>query len=199
MSMVVYKTREEWLVAAVDEFRQLFEQAGEKIPEKVKVSMGFPAKGGMRKRMVIGVCYKATASKDGVCQIYINPVLDTLGGADGILGTLVHELVHACGKHGHGKEFRSLATAVGLEGRMASSIASDWLQSEFDSIILHLGEFPHAGLILSSSLAIGQKPDKCRMHKCECSTCGYTARIANKWIEVGVPKCPACDIELQKQ
>lgn len=195
MTKILYKTREEWLVAAVDMFRPAFESAKAKIPEKVKVSMGFPAKGGLRKRMVTGVCYSAIASADGIPQIYINPTLDTIGGEDGILGTLVH----ACGKSGHGKEFRELATAVGLEGKMASSVASLWLQDEFEHIMQCLGAFPHSTLTLSLSSAIGQKPDKCRMHKCECTECGYTVRIANKWIEVGVPNCPACNVELTKQ
>jgi hypothetical protein len=28
------------------------------------------------------------------------------------------------------------------------------------------------------------------MIKCECSECGYTARVARKWLAKGAPHCP---------
>lgn len=198
MGKAKYKTREEWLVAAVDMLRPSFEKHSGKIPEKVKVSIGFPPKGGMAKRRTLGVCFIPEASADGNPQIYINPTIDQIGGEDGILSVLVHELVHACGRRGHGREFKELAVAVGLEGRMASSTASVQLQDYFMHMMEILGSFPHSN-ILNVSSAIGQKPDKCRMHKCECEDCGYTVRIANKWIDMGVPNCPMCDIELKKK
>lgn len=30
-----------------------------------------------------------------------------------------------------------------------------------------------------------------RMHKTECTECGYTARVSAKWLKVGAPLCPA--------
>lgn len=37
-----------------------------------------------------------------------------------------------------------------------------------------------------------------RMKKCMCPKCGYTARIAAKWIQVGLPTCP-CGTELEAE
>ena len=97
-----FATREEWLEAAVDHFRPTFQQAcktsGRTIPENLKVSIGFPDKGGMAKRRVLGQCWTESDSEKPV-QIFINPTIANVNGADGILSVLVHELVHAVGIH----------------------------------------------------------------------------------------------------
>lgn len=186
------QTREQWLEDAVKELRPLFKPQAE-VPY-VRVSIGFPPKRGMGKRRVLGVCRMAGMASDRVPQIYINPTITEVGGADGILSTLTHELVHACGINGHGKEFRKLGMFVGLEGKMASSTANESLQQYFERIISKLGLFPHASLSNAMPML---KPDTCRMFKCSCGKCGYTVRIARKWISVGVPRCPACDVELE--
>ena len=71
--------REEWLNKAVDELRPLFEPEY-KVPE-LKISIGFPSKGGLSKRRVLGVCWKADAATDKICQIYINPTIAEAQGA----------------------------------------------------------------------------------------------------------------------
>lgn len=195
---VIYKTREEWLVAAVDMIRPSFEKENAKIPEKLKVSIGFPPKGGLAKRRVLGVCCMPAMASDGLPQIYINPTIEHIGGSCGILAVLVHECVHACGISGHGEAFKRIALAVGLEGKMTSTTATSWLQDFFEHMMEVLGAFPYAHLI-GKSVIQKEKPDKCRMHKCICPQCGYTVRIANKWIERGIPACPDCEIELEKE
>lgn len=184
-------TREQWLLDAVAELRPLFAKMAE-VPD-VHVSISFPPKGGLSKQWVTGVCISASSAADNKPQIYINPRLTEIGGADGILGTLAHELVHACGVIGHGKDFGKLARYIGLEGKMASSTANESLQRYFDQIIAKLGPMPHASLTM---LPPSQRPDKCRMKKCVCNSCGYTIRVAQKWISIGIPMCPACDTRL---
>lgn len=191
-----FKTREEWLEAAVEVLRPRFVPTGAKLPEKVRVSIGFPDKGGLSKRRTLGVCWSAETSTDKIPQIYLNPTIETADGRQGYLATLVHELIHACGIHGHKKEFKRVGEALGLEGKMSCSTANDELQRVFEKVIEQLGTFPHATLIPGIRLS---KPDKCRIHKCECPTCGYTVRVAKKWIEIANPMCLVCDIELKKE
>jgi len=37
------------------------------------------------------------------------------------------------------------------------------------------------------------KKQTTRMIKAECPSCGYTARISQKWVDVGLPTCPCGD------
>lgn len=190
-------TREEWLNLAVKELRPLFEP-DYKVPE-VKVSIGFPSKGGLSKRRVLGVCWKAETAIDRISQIYINPTIEEVQGSQGLLSVLAHELVHACGIYNHGKEFAKCAHKIGLEGKMSSSVAGIDLQRQFEAIEKRIGKCPHAPLVPTNLLSGSQKPDKCRMYKCVCSECGYTVRIAAKWIELAMPVCPLCNKELSKE
>lgn len=188
-----FATREEWLEAAVDHFRPTFQQAcktsGRTIPENLKVSIGFPDKGGMAKRRVLGQCWTESDSEKPV-QIFINPTIANVNGADGILSVLVHELVHAVGIHGHGKDFKRVALAVGLEGKMKSTTASDALVEEFTYLVDEkLGPFPHTALS-GMKLFAPSKKDGTRMLKAVCPECGYTIRLTKKWAQVGMPLCP---------
>lgn len=174
-------TREQWLLKAVDHFRSgLFRDHGAEIPE-VRVSVGFP---GKNARKVVGVYYKTTACLDGIPQIYISPVhRDPVAALD----TLVHELVHACRPDaGHGKDFRKLALAVGLQGPMRSASAGPELKERLNTLAQELGEFPHAGINLAD-----RKKQTTRLNKAECRECGYTVRVTAKWLEsIGAPLCP---------
>lgn len=187
------QTREQWLIEAVQELRPLFKAQAE-VPQ-VRVCMGFPPKKAFGKRQVLGVCCMPGATSDGIAQIYINPTVSELGGGQGILSILTHELVHACGINGHGKEFHKLGMFVGLEGKMSSSKANESLQQYFERIINKLGQMPHANI---TNAMPRLKTDTCRMFKCSCGKCGYTVRISRKWINTGIPRCPACDVELER-
>ena len=194
------KTREQWLLEAIEGVKPLFKNAGQELPP-VKVSVGFPPVGGLRRsRRVIGVCFAKTATKDNVPQIFINPTIEDVDNECGILATLVHELVHALGIHGHGKSFRDVAVAVGLTGQMRSTIASPWLVAELKGIVRTIGSFPGAAIV--SPMGGPDSPlkrDKCRMNKCACPECGYTARVAKKWLERGAPVCPCCNIQMREE
>ena len=192
------KTRERGLLDAIEAVAPWFRNAGHEIPP-VKVSVGFPPTGGLKKnRRVLGVCFPKTMTKDDVPQIFINPTIDEVDSDQGVLATLVHEIVHACGIHGHGSDFRKLAVAVGLTGQMRSTIASDWLVEELKGIVRKIGPFPGAAIVSRMDSADSPiKRDKCRIHKCICSDCGYTARVAKKWLELGAPVCPCCHVQMR--
>ncbi len=191
------KTRERWLLEAIEGLAPLFRAAGVELPV-VKVSVGFPPTGGLKKnRRVLGVCFPKTMTKDDVPQIFINPTVEEIESEQGVLAILVHELVHACGIHGHGKSFRKLAVAVGLTGQMRSTVASDWLLDELKGLVRKIGPFPGAAIVNRMDGAdFPIKRDKCRMNKCICTDCGYTARVARKWLEFGAPVCPCCHVQM---
>jgi hypothetical protein len=172
--MEQYKgTREEYFLEAVEILRNgLFKQKGHEIPP-VKVSCGYPPRGGTgTRKMTLGVCTSRSCSDAQINEIFINPTLSELISTEqeaGVLGVLVHELVHAVDdcQHGHGKEFRDIAKAVGLEGKMTSTTESEELNRYFEnSIIKKLGGYPHA------SLTVNNKKQGTRMLKVECPVLG---------------------------
>lgn len=178
----IHETREAWLNAAIEALRPLFTQlAAVDLPAEVRVSCGFPGGGSARKR--IGECWPTKAS-DGVAQVFVSPVLDD---PIQVLGTLVHELIHAwddC-KNGHKRPFSRVARAMGLEGKMTATTVGDELRAVLAEIAGELGPYPHAAL----DLGLRVKKQSTRMLKVECPACGYTLRTTAKWLEVGVPTC----------
>lgn len=175
--------REQWLERMTERFRADFDSAGAPLPPVVKVTCGFTSKGARSNR--IGECWIPEASAANVPEILIHP-----GRADSVeVGSiLVHELVHAAGMRGHGQDFKRVALAVGLAGKMTATKASDTLVSRLTAEIAELGEYPHA--VLSG---VNAKKQSTRMLKVECDGCGFIARTTAKWLdEIGAPHC-ACE------
>jgi hypothetical protein len=156
---------------------------------------------------VIGECWVAEASSRGYVEVFISPVLDQVAGIQGVLVTLRHELVHAAGRRGHGKEFKTLAVELGLSGPMTATVASPELLDFVNWTLLpQLGQYPHGaitgrGEILVPPSEPGDKPiilrpddrpkkQSTRMLKAECPECGYTIRLSKRWADVGLPSCP---------
>lgn len=186
---MTYKTREEWLEAAVLVMSPHFEAQGWKVP-KVRVSVGWGFRGGLK---VGGQCWDSKASSDGVHQIFVSPNrLDDPKEPFSVLPILVHEVCHAVAgiEAAHGPEFRKVATSVGLTGKMTSTVPHDDMQPTLAQWRLVLGEYPHAKLDPGMS---PKKKQTTRMVKCECKKedCGFLVRTARSWIDdVGVPHCP---------
>lgn len=186
------KTREEWLARFTEAARPLFKKAGHPIPKRVRCSVGFPSKGIRSK--TIGECWADTATKDGVCEIFIRPSLQDNGSR--IADVLTHELCHAAlgWDEGHGKVFRRLATSLGLTGKMTATTAGPAWHSWADPIISELGKFP--GAQLTGELAGGKKKQTTRMIKLTCDGCGWTCRTTRAHIDGhGLLNCPVegCD------
>jgi SprT-like family len=178
--------REAWLASLVERLKPLFAPAI--IPANLRVACGWPSHGATRtKGRVIGQCWGSTSSKDGHYEIFVSPILDD---PMRVAGVLAHELVHAVVgvQAKHGKEFKQLATRIGLTGKMTATTEGEAFRAALVPILADLGPYPHAELSASNS---NRPKQSTRLLKAECGSCGYTVRITRKWIdEVGAPHCP---------
>jgi hypothetical protein len=180
-------TREEWLLQAIEILKTAFEGVDATIPEAVRVTCGWPSRGGRaEKKQVLGECWPPSCSEDGHTEVFIAP---TISDPVEALGVLVHELVHAavgCDL-GHKGAFRTVATALGLEGKMTATTLNAELTKNLESLADQIGKYPHAKLTPQS------KPSQStRMLKFVCPKCGWAARTSQKWIDLGLPTC-ACE------
>lgn len=182
----VNSTREAWLEAAVAEMRPWLAEAGAPLPKRILVSIGFPSRNGLASRnQRIGECWLGT-SQGGVPHVFVTPLE---GDPLRVLDILLHELVHAAGISGHGKDFKRVAVALGLEGKMTATVAGEELRERLAEMAERLGPYPHRKLEADS---LQMKKQGTRMHKAACSECGCVIRMTRKWIEsVGAPLC-AC-------
>lgn len=182
--------REDWLEKMIDLLRPDFEATGTSLPEKIRVSCGFPSKSALaRKKRRIGECWGVECSDDKSFQVFISPVLKE---SIEVAATLVHELVHcAVGvETKHRGQFPKVAKAIGLEGKMTETIAGLVLVARLKGLIETLGEYPHARLVASNK----PKTQTTRQRKVVCTNpeCGCIVRMTKKWVDdVGCPTC-AC-------
>lgn len=187
---IKFKTREEWLMASLEPMTRLFTMKGYTVP-KVRVSCGWPSRGGLaNNKRTIGQCWSPEAAEDNLAQIFISPWLEDKENT-GVLPTLIHEVVHAVVglPAKHGKKFKECATAVGLDGKMTMTHATDELLEICEGWRKSLGLYPHVKLDPKKSPV---KTQTTRMIKMECGECGYIARTSQKWLDlVGPVDCPA--------
>lgn len=201
--------RETWLNELALKTAPRFAELGFPLP-KFRVSVGFTSKGTGGSR--IAECWSPNASADGHCEILIRP--DQINPVD-VAGSLVHELIHAAVglKEGHTGKFRSVALAFGLKPPMTATTPGPAFIEYVEPLIAAVGPFPHAKLTWPTKGAArrstagepgveikidageysssGPPKQGTRMHKAICKECGYTVRVAKKWIDVGAPHCPA--------
>lgn len=142
--MMLHKTRESWLRAAVDYMRPWISEHGSKVPDNIYVGCGW-VKG--HKDQGIGVCYDGTCSDDGAPQMWICP---TQNDPHRVIDILLHEMIHAalgCDA-GHGKEFKKLMRGVGLEGKATATIVTHGteLYNKIDVLVNKLGPYPHSAV-----------------------------------------------------
>ena len=145
-------TREDWLVKAVKALeagvfqnKNLVGDNKMSMPEKWAVTCGW-CKGSSKYAQ--GVCVDPKCSKDGTTHLFIVPVQDQVMS---ILGTLLHEMVHAIVgvKEGHKRPFRECCKLIGLMGKVTSATIAKgtptWTICE--QIALQLGPYPHAAMV----------------------------------------------------
>jgi hypothetical protein len=191
-----YSSREAWLRAATNELRPHFLKLGLVIPEAIRFSIAFTSAG--KKGKVAGEVWPAEATDDGHCELIIRA--DFADPLD-VLGILVHQLIHAAlpPDAKHGKPFRDAALRLGLEGPMRHALPGASLRERLNALATVLGPLPHARLNFDrmslDGVAAADRPKKqtTRMLKAEClaTGCGYTARVAARWIkDCGPPHCP---------
>jgi hypothetical protein len=185
-------TREQWLNACIAQilekygtvFEDHFGKKGWEHLEHLKVSTGFPSRGGLTK--VIGECWKSITAEDGKTHhIFINPRLTDIVE---VVATLAHEMVHAAddGENKHKGPFTKAVRDMGLEGKPTATFAGAEFAEWARSLDATLGPYPHTGLIPLSV----EKKQSTRMLKLEANCCGYLVRTTKKWLQEGVPSCP---------
>jgi hypothetical protein len=182
-----HTTRESWLKSAVarirDDHRDLFAEHGDvTILDNILISAGFPSKGGANGKTV-GQCW-ATSAADGSAHIFINPIVSN---PVEILAIICHEMGHAADdcKHGHKGPFVKMFKGLRLEGKPTCSGYGDRFKAYAWHLLEALGTYPHKALTPDPNA----KKQKNRQLKMECPACGYAARAAKKWIEIGLPTC----------
>lgn len=192
------ETREKWLLQATDILRvRHFRPVGYEVPEKVRVSVGFPKGGRAGGSHTIGQCWDARVSGDGHNEIFIHPELADPGR---VMDVLTHELVHAAVglEAGHKKVFKTCAIKVGLIGKMTATVASPELHQQLQNYLKRLPPYPHAAMVIGGGE--GRPKQSTRLLKGLCPACGYTIRLTAKWADLGLPTC-VCgrDMELDDE
>jgi hypothetical protein len=188
--MPIYKTREEWLLAAVEEIRPIFVNKGHHIPQNCQVSCGFASTGTRSHH--IGQCWPRESSTDERNQIFISPALYEPAE---VLDTLVHELVHAVDdcEHKHGKEFKKIALSLGMMGPMRSAGAGPELKIKLEEIAKALGPYPHGKLKVTHRIVINRSRPRAK-----CPACGFQVPMLKRFLAYGAPICPKDKVEMEQ-
>lgn len=177
--------RHDWIEKAFKALRVHFNDCGYKVADNIRVTIGFP-KGG---RTRIGECHYTEASTDQHFEIFVSPELgqNSKYTNHSPMEVIAHEICHTIAgfKAGHKKPFKAIATAIGLEGKMTSTVPGPKMLKLIKSFEETNGPYP-AGALTRSML----KKKQTYLIKCECTTCGYTVRTTEKWLAIGYPICP---------
>ena len=183
-------TREAWLTEFARMARPHFKAAGRPLPKEIRCSIGFPSTG--KRSQTIGECWYHESSEDGHAEIFIRPSLQS--NTARVADILTHELCHAAlgSGFGHGKEFKHLATSLGLTGKMTATTAGPGWHAWADPIIKQLGKLPGANLLGSGETLVGgKKKQTTRMLKLVCDFCDWTCRTTAVHIHDAM-SCPVC-------
>jgi len=177
--VMIISNREEWLNAATTHLKiYVFMPAGFDVPDDVKVSCGWPVSGGRpsSRKTTIGQCFSRELSKASINEIFISP---SQNDSVKVLDILAHELIHAIDdcQNGHKGPFKRIAVAIGLEGKMTSTVAGDELKAKLEKIVEDIGDYPHKEIDLTT-----RKKQSTRNIKVECSVCGFNWRASKAMI-----------------
>ena len=188
--------RELWLYRIADALSPIFRELSFINRPALRIGVGHPSTGARGKR--VGECYDSPASKDRVHEIIISPRLDD---STEVAGVVAHELCHAylqsyfpAENCGHGKKFKKLASALGLTGKMRSTVPADAFTRFLRPVLASIGEYPH-GALGTGAATSRQKVQGARLKKVVCPSCNYTMRVTRKWIDTAVPTCPSPDCD----
>ena len=183
----VRQLREWWLYHASVLLMELMEAAGVPVAP-VRVSCGWPVSGGLGDGPhVIGQCVPQEQCADGVSQIFISP---HIAESIQVLGTLLHELIHAGvgWKAGHRRPFSQPARRLGLVGPPTATTVGPELAKVLQVFVNTLGPYPHAPIV------VGQKEKKgsrMRLYECACEP-AVKVRAARNDLHAQCLECGCC-------
>lgn len=121
---------------------------------------------------------------DGIPQIFVSP---RLADSRAVLGTLLHELVHAsvgC-QFGHRKEFSQAAKRVGLDGPPTATVVGPALVPLLQHFVSQVGPYPHAAIAVRPKEKVGSR---LRLYECECAP-PVKVRIASDEFQATCHRC----------
>lgn len=182
--------REKWLQDATSLLRPEFARCKFELPEKIRVSCGFPSRGALSKQKTLGECWDAETTVDGVHQIFISPLIsDNLR----VLDILVHELGHTLFPREveHKLPFKKFCKTIGLEGPATTTTAGTELTKVLEGLSEKLGEYPHVRLVPEEKEAkAGTRMQKlvCKKNPDHPET-DIVIRASKKVTALGIPKC----------
>jgi hypothetical protein len=185
MEQEAKQLREVWLEQAASFMIDFL--VGQGLPSTdVRVSCGWPSRGGLTpRRTVVGQCFPPHVCSDGRPQIFISPrIADSIE----VLGTLLHELLHAsigC-EYGHGKKFSQAAKKVGLVRPWTAISVGDRLRPFLEQFIAHAGSYPHAAIQTKPTDAVGSR---LRLSECNCQP-PIKVRVASDVLQA---RCLMCN------
>lgn len=191
-------TREQWLEQAVKLIAdKILEPAGYTVPEKVRVSFGFPV-GNWRK--VIGQCFYPECAPDGSTHVYVSPTLDVPAR---ILDVLLHELGHACigPGHGHKGPFKAFCRKVGLGGKPSATVVEPGspLEAQVGLVLQELPELDHAPVTPGKDGGTKERTRKAAVRLYSTNDETYVVRIKTELLEAhGLPSDPWGDTMVPK-
>ena len=180
--------RETWLLAATRLLEtEYFNKPSKALPKKLAVSCGIP-KGSSR---AIGQCWDPRIASDGTTHIFICPSLEN---PIEILGTLLHELIHACVglQERHGGHFATMARKIGLQGKLTATYVEKEtdLYKKLEEMLVILGDYPHKAMHKNKRVALKpQRPKRIKLVSPDSPE--YTVTISSEVYEaMGSPKDP---------
>jgi len=184
-------TRDQWLNGFIEAARAAFEAAGLPLPPNVRAAICPPHRA---KQRYVGLCWSDAVSEDNGREIWV-----TAGETDPVrvAGIMVHELCHAALPHEvkHGKEFRRLATDMGLEGKMTATTEGAIFKMMWAPILKKLGPLPAARF--TAGYAVDFRVQRTpKMTNMACPQCGFVAKVRLDQMEIGRLRCPEHDVSL---
>lgn len=179
-------TRQQWLDAFIAIARPIFARVGRPLPGNVRAAICPPHRS---KQRTVGLCWSDAVSEDRGREIWI-----TAAETDPVrvAGILVHELCHAALPHEvkHGKEFRELATRLGLVGPMTATTEGALFKTFWGPHLSVLGPL-QAGRFLAGTAVDFRVQRTPKAKNVSCPHCGFTAKVLVKQMELGRLTCPA--------
>lgn len=186
--MNTHSTREDWLVAATEQLRPIFDLLGKPLPTRIRVTAGHPI--NFKRNRRLGDCHAAGDSADKSIEICVSP---TVAKPLEVFIVLMSQLCRAtAGALSYGSSYAVIASEMGLVPTNKTT-ADEWKTCKgspqfatlYGEMVSGLGDYPHAPLGVADA-----RTQSTRMLKAFCPHCSYTVRLTSKWAAMGLPTCP---------